>query len=386
MLPEHLYIHVPFCARRCIYCDFAVEATRTPPTGEWVWAVSREMRLLAEEQDWGAPLPLDTIYLGGGTPSVLAPGDLAALAEELRDMVVWDPATVEWTCEANPESFTPRLARAWREIGVNRISLGAQTFHEPSLRWMGRLHGPEGPSRAMKIARDAGFARVSIDLIFGLPARLGRSWEADLDRALALEPDHISLYGLTAEEGAPLGRRVAEGRERMPVEGRYAREYLRAHERLTAAGFEHYEVSNFARPGEASRHNRAYWTNRSYVGLGPGAHGYLPPLRRWNTRDWHAYRNRLQAGSLPVDGSERVGPEEAAVEEVWLTLRTAEGRAWTSSSSTENELGRRWIDLGWAVETEAGFRLSAEGWLRLDALAVEMARAAEQETVGARRG
>jgi len=376
-LPRSLYVHVPFCVRRCSYCDFAVHATREPPVEEWLGAVETELCLTAADRGWTEPLELDTLYVGGGTPSLLGTGAMAALAERLRRHATWDPAAVEWTCEANPESFTPELADDWRAAGVNRLSFGTQTFHEPTLRWMGRMHGPEGPVRAVLAARAAGFDNYSVDLIFGLPGRLERQWGADLERALELEPEHVSLYGLTAEEATPLGRWVREGRETLADEDRYADEYLLAHERLTAAGFEHYEVSNFGLPGRRSRHNFAYWQGVPYAALGPGAHSFHPPLRRWNLRDWHAYLEALRAGRLPVDGEETVGEEERALERVWLFLRTDRGFPLREASAAQRELADSWARQGWARTDRETLRLTAGGWLLLDRLAVDFAAAGE---------
>ena len=373
-LPRALYVHVPFCARRCFYCDFAVHAARNPPTRAWLDAIGAEIALLARREGWPMPLELDTLYIGGGTPSLLGTGAMAALREVLGGHVHLLPDG-EWTCEANPESFTPELARDWRAAGVSRISLGAQTFNAPALRWMGRLHGPEGPARAMLAARESGFENVSVDLIFALPARLGRDWGADLEHALALEPEHVSLYGLTAENGAPLGRRVAEGREIMAEDDEYADEYLLAHERLVAAGFEHYEVSNFARPGLRSRHNQVYWTGAPYIGLGPGAHAYSPPTRRWNPRDWDAYRRPLEQGVLPSGGEEFVDAEAAALERIWLGLRTSEGVPLGEGTAAHRTLGELWVRRGWAEITGGTLRLLPQGWLLLDSLAVEYAQA-----------
>jgi oxygen-independent coproporphyrinogen-3 oxidase len=385
MLPRSLYIHVPFCTRRCSYCDFAVQATAAAPVAEWLEALRREMRLLAADQGWGGPLGLDTLYLGGGTPSLLGCGAMEELAAGLREHASWDPAAVEWTCEANPESFTPELARDWRAAGVNRLSLGAQSFQEPVLRWMGRVHGAAGPGRAMAAARAAGFENVSVDLIFGVPSRLGRDWRADLEGALALEPEHVSLYGLTAEAATPLGRWVREGRETLADEDRYAEEYLLAHEVLTGAGFEHYEVSNFGKPGLRSRHNFVYWTGAPYASLGPGSHAFYPPVRRWNLRDWPAYRDALLNGRLPVDGEERVSDEDAALERVWLGLRTDLGFPLAEAGEVQRDLAVLWAERGWAEVGAGRIRLTAEGWLLLDRLAVDFAAAAEPvRAVGSR--
>lgn len=374
--PRALYIHVPFCVRRCSYCDFAVQATREAPTAVWLDAVVGEMRLVSQERGWTAPLALDTVYVGGGTPSLLDVGAMAELRHRLTPYAEWDDAA-EWTCEANPESFTAATAADWRAAGVNRISLGAQTFHEPALRWMGRMHGVEGPRRAMDAAREAGFGNVSVDLIFGLPRRLERDWGADLHHALTLEPEHVSLYGLTAEAAAPLGRWVLEGRETLADEDRYADEYLLAHTHLTAAGFRHYEVSNFGLPGRQSRHNGVYWTGAPYAALGPGAHAFYPPLRRWNVRSWDAYRDSVAAGRLPVDDEETVDEETRALERAWLGLRTDTGYSLADARDAELRLATLWRAHGWAHPDDSTLRLTAEGWLLLDRLAVDLAAAAE---------
>jgi len=239
------------------------------------------------------------------------------------------------------------------------------------------MHGAEGPVRAMLAARAAGFENVSVDLIFGLPERLERDWEADLERVLELEPEHVSLYGLTAEASTPLGRWVREGREALADEERYAREYLRAHERLTAAGYEHYEVSNFGLPGRRSRHNQVYWTGAPYAALGPGAHGYDPPLRRWNLRGWGAYREAVRAGRLPVDDQEIVSQEDAALERVWLRLRTDLGFPLEEASAAQRALASRWVERGWARPDSRAILLTPEGWLLLDRLAVDFSSAAD---------
>jgi oxygen-independent coproporphyrinogen-3 oxidase len=332
-----------------------------------------ELELRVREQAWTEPLRLETIYLGGGTPSLLGAGAVAGLAKAVARFATWDACRIEWTAEANPESFTAEVAADWCEHGVNRVSFGAQTFHEPTLRWMGRLHGPDGPGRAMALARAAGIENISVDLIFGLPSRLGRDWSADLDRVLELEPAHVSLYGLTAEPATPLGRRVAEGKEALADEDRYTAEFLEAAERLAAAGFRQYEVSNFARQGRESRHNQAYWEHRPYLGLGPGAHSFLPPHRFWNTRDWTEYRHRLETGMNPEVGREQLGPEELDLERIWLGLRVDMGMALAELGAAQLDTVRRWSDAGWANLANGRVRLTPAGWLLLDRLAVELA-------------
>lgn len=368
MIPAHVYVHVPFCVRRCSYCDFAVTALKDPPVQDWLACVEQELAAHAGEDDLPAG-ELRTLYVGGGTPSLLGSGAMGRLAAAVFGHI--GPASnLEFTAEANPESFTEALAEDWRRNGVNRISLGAQTFHPEVLRWMGRMHGPEGPGRAVAAARSAGFDNVSVDLIFGLPARLNRDWAADLDRALALEPEHISLYGLTAEAATPLGRWVASGREQLADEDRYREEYLHAAETLTRAGYVHYEVSNFARPGRESQHNRAYWQGVAYLGLGPGAHSFLPPRRSWNVRDWAEYRVRVLGGRSPVDGEEEVAPDAAGLERLWLGLRVAEGLG--GLTERQMEVARTWQNRGWAEVNGGGVRLTAEGWLLLDRLVLEL--------------
>lgn len=370
----HLYVHVPFCVRRCSYCDFAVSVSREPPVTAWLDAVERELRHTMASHGWER-LRLRTVYVGGGTPSLLGTGALGAFGEMLARYADLDD-DVEWTAEANPESLTSELAADWRAAGVNRVSLGVQTFHEPALRWMGRMHGADGPARAVAAARAGGLYNISLDLIFGLPERLGRDWAGDLDRALELDPTHVSLYGLTAEKSTPLGGWVASGREQLADEDRYAAEYLLAVDRLSGAGFEHYEVSNFARSGARSRHNAAYWSDAPYLGLGAGAHSYVDGVRWWNERDWASFHARVRAAGTARAGEERIGQAEQALERAWLGLRTDSGIALDSCSPRQQVLVDGWLGQGWAIVEGGRLRLTAAGWLLLDRLSVELDAAA----------
>ena len=365
-----VYVHAPFCARRCFYCDFAVKVA-SANCDEWLDALSAEVRGLEVEGTFLLDEKLETLYVGGGTPSLLG----SAAMEGLADVVgKWRLRHhhLEWTAEANPESFDQDVASAWRRAGVNRISLGIQSFHAPSLRWMGRLHGADGARSALRVARAAGFTNLSVDLIFGLPSRLEREWERDLERTLSLDPDHVSLYGLTAESATPLGRAVIEGRETLPVEERYEEEYLLAVDRLAEAGYEAYEVSNFARSGFASRHNSMYWSGDAYLGLGNGAHSYRHPVRRWNLRDWDDYRANAVGPGLPVDGAEELDVGKLRLERIWLGLRTLRGVFLGDLPASARDRARRWEERSLAVVKRDVVRLTPRGWLVMDRLTVEL--------------
>ena len=360
----HLYFHVPFCARRCSYCDFAIAVRRETPSREYVEAVLCEWASWLGHEAWADAPGVRTIYFGGGTPSRLAPGGIAAILDRIRADRMVD-AGAEVTLEANPDDVTPAAAETWRAAGVTRLSLGAQSFSAAALEWMHRTHGPETISRAVGVARAAGLAEVSLDLIFALPGDVRRSWEEDLDRALALAPDHVSLYGLTTEPRTPLARWTAGGRVFPADDARYAAEYLLAHERLEAAGLEHYEVSNAARPGRRARHNSAYWRRASYIGLGPSAHSGFGNRRRWNLREWAAYERAVHAGEGWVAGEEVLDPGAVRLEEAYLGLRTLEG---LPRSAVPEPCASEWVSQGWARVERDRLLLTVEGWLRLDAL------------------
>ena len=361
----HLYIHVPFCARRCSYCDFAIAVRRDVPSRRFVSAVLKEWRQWQGHRAWEESKDVGTVYFGGGTPSRLDPGGIADLLAGIgRERQV--AAGAEVTLEANPDDVTPAAVAAWGAAGVNRISLGVQSFDPSVLRWMHRTHTADQVAPAVETIRAAGIEDVSLDLIFGLPASLGRDWERDLAQAFALAPEHLSLYGLTVEEHTPLGRWADRGEVTPVDEERYAEEFLAAGRALAVHGFEHYEVSNAARPGRRARHNSAYWRRAPFIGLGPSAHSGLGRTRRWNLRDWTAYERASLAGRSVVGGAEELSDEAVELEEVYLGLRTSDGLAL---DRLPPETAAGWLDAGWAQTTPGRIRLTAEGWLRLDALA-----------------
>jgi oxygen-independent coproporphyrinogen-3 oxidase len=365
----HLYFHVPFCARRCSYCDFAIAVRRHVPSDIYVRAVLREWEQCQSHESWDGSEVVDTVYFGGGTPSRLDPAGISAIMRRIAADRRISPSA-EVTLETNPDDVTPDRADAWTAAGVNRVSLGAQSFDPTVLAWMHRTHTAGQTLEAVEVLRSAGIGELSLDLIFGLPASLGRSWRADLDLALALQPEHLSLYGLTVEEHTPLARWAARG-EVVPVdEDRYAAEFLEADAVLGAAGYEHYEVSNYARPGRRARHNGAYWRRAAFIGLGPSAHSGWGRHRRWNLREWTAYERAVAAGDSPVAGSERLDDEALDLEELYLGLRTRDGVA---AERVPPGSVAAWLSAGWASASLGRIRLSAEGWLRLDALAAMVA-------------
>jgi oxygen-independent coproporphyrinogen III oxidase len=365
MMPNamhHLYVHVPFCARRCSYCDFSIAVRNSVPVASYVEAIDLEMDR-HDTHDWD----LETIYLGGGTPSRLGVG-VVALLETIREHASAS-AVVETTVEANPDDVTPENAAAWAGAGVNRVSLGAQSFDPAVLEWMHRTHSVPQVAVAFETLRAAGITNISLDLIFALPESLGRDWSADLDRALEREPEHVSLYGLTVEPHTPLGRWRARGQVVEAPEERYETEFLMAHERLGAAGFEHYEVSNFGRPGRRSIHNSSYWTGEPYAALGPSAHSFDGNVRSWNVAAYADWERRLRSGESVVAERESLTGENRLSERVYLGLRTTDG---LDATDAELALARPWVAAGWAEITNRTIVLTATGLLRLDALAVSL--------------
>ncbi len=371
--PRGVYVHVPFCAKRCHYCDFSVARAHQLPIKAYLRALAVDLEQWFAADDERLRLPIDTLFIGGGTPSLLGEQGMSALLALLRTRFKWDPETVELTAEANPNSFSPGLATAWRGLGINRLSLGVQSFQAEALEWLGRLHGPKEAERAILTARDAGFERLNVDLIFGLPTSVRRDWLKDLGRAVDLGATHISAYGLTAEPRTPLGRWVDLGRIRMPGDERYAEEYLLASGTLIAAGFEHYEVSNFARPGQESEHNWLYWDGSEYLGIGPSAHSYLSGERVWNVFGWNRYRQAAARGKSLREGRERLDADQLRLERIWLNLRTNRGLgSEDAGGAAADERLDAWRDAGWLDDGER-LQLTPAGWMRLDAIAAEVA-------------
>ncbi|MBI1914181.1 MAG: radical SAM family heme chaperone HemW [Planctomycetes bacterium] len=317
MWPRAAYVHVPFCAHRCSYCDFAIAVGQDHLIELYLDALSAELATL------GTPEPVQTIFLGGGTPTYLSAAQLARLLGDVTRWLSAEPGH-EFTVEANPGTLDADKVVVLASHGVTRVSLGAQSFHPHLLRALERDHAPQDVSRAVEIVRKR-IGQISLDLIFGVPEQTEGEWQDDLERALGLGPDHVSTYGLTYEKGTPLWKRRGRGEVVALGEEQELALYARGIDTLEAAGFEHYEISNFALPGRRSRHNQVYWANEAYFGFGMGAARYLNGRRELNTRSLKGYLQRALAGESTTFQSEELSPEERARETMALQLRRKEG-------------------------------------------------------------
>lgn len=315
-----LYIHIPFCHARCGYCDFVTFTGQESRIKAYVEQLSGEFSLQAR-QPWGGR-PLSTIFFGGGTPSVLEPIQVRKILEAAgSEWKIRDDAEI--TLEANPESITEDKARGWREAGINRLSIGLQSFDDAILKAMDRLHTAEEFRDAYRAARAVGFDNVSVDLIYGFPEQSMESWQSTLEEAAALEPEHLSLYALTVEEHTPLYVRGAwVNNDQQADMYEVSRRILRDH------GYEQYEISNFARPERACRHNLLYWRQDDYIGAGVGAVGCVGGLRWQNAKSLNGYARFLFQGELPWVSSEPLDPATRKFERLMLGLRLREGLAW----------------------------------------------------------
>jgi len=315
-----LYIHVPFCTSVCPYCDFAVTIAGEERRRAFLDALEIEIRGAVRHG-----LRFDTVYLGGGTPSSLAPIQLGRILRAVDSELELAPAAVRHL-EINPEDVSPETVTAWRGLGVGFASLGVQSFDDEALAFLGRRHSAEGARRAIRDLLEAGFETVSIDLIFGLPGQSAETWRCQLETALELGAHHLSCYQLTVHQKTVFGGRRHRG-ELVELDERMQAElYLLTHEILGSAGWRGYEVSNFASaPENRSRHNQKYWNHTPYLGLGPSAHSFVDGTRWWKIRKLRLWTSALASGRSAVEGTEVLTAEQLFLEEVMLGLRTADG-------------------------------------------------------------
>ena len=329
-----LYIHIPFCASRCIYCGF-YSTTHLDLRQRYVDAVCREMELRTISDGFDDELPsISTVYIGGGTPSQLTATQLKQLFLYINK--VYGNQAEEVTIEANPDDITPGFAATLSRLGINRVSMGAQTFDDARLRFLHRRHTAAQVPVAVQRLRDAGIHNISIDLMYGFPNETLADWQHDIDAVLALNVEHLSAYCLMIEEGTPLAKMMRSGdcpscEERSGLQGdcplneELEREmYELLIDRLTGAGYEHYEISNFAKPGYRSRHNSSYWHDVPYIGLGAAAHSYDGTCRSWNTADIHEYISAINEGNIPCE-REVLDPDTHYNDRITTALRTSDG-------------------------------------------------------------
>jgi len=370
--PRSAYIHIPFCTHRCGYCNFSVVAGRHD-------LVEPLLDALAVELSWlGSPREVDTLYFGGGTPTFLTPDQLQRLA---RTVLNWHPLApgYEWTIEANPADLDPRRIDTLAQLGVNRLSLGGQSFHDQKLQQLERDPRAAQIGQAARRARQAGM-QVSLDLIFAVPGETLKQWESDLAQAITLQPQHISTYGLTFERGAAFWGRLRRGEMFETPEQLQREMYLLAIDRLKAAGFEHYEISNFAHPGFRSRHNEAYWLADGYYAVGPGAARYVDGWRETNHRSTTTYLKRIRRGDSPVAQREKLDTRQRAHERLIFGLRRMEGvqrQAFAAQSGMELDAVAgstiaRMVELGMLADDGDRVRLTREGLLVSDAIWPEL--------------
>ena len=341
-----IYVQVPFCQTKCTYCNFHTGVVAKERFAPYVEAVCTEIRghnelLRAAGVNWGSgewrvtsggnktnAYLTDTVYFGGGTPSLLEPGQLHRILNTIRGTL--GPEFEEVTLEADPETVESEKAAAWASAGINRASFGVQSFSDKELAAAGRMHRRADVYRAVPILRDAGIRNISFDLIAGLPYQTKQSWKQSLDELIGLGPEHISVYLLEVDEGSRLGKELLAGGTRysagkVPDEDEMARFYEMAQEKLGAAGYHHYEISNWAKPGFESKHNLKYWRRAPYLGFGAGAHSFSGSQRWANAHDAAAYVSAIEGGKLPVEQLESVTAEQALEEELFLGLRQLNG-------------------------------------------------------------
>jgi oxygen-independent coproporphyrinogen III oxidase len=368
-----IYLHIPFCKQACTYCNFHF-STSLRYKDELVKALATEA---AREKEFLAGEALDTIYFGGGTPSILEIADLELLLTTIRKDYSITPG-VEITLEANADDISTEKLRAWRDLGINRLSIGVQSFFEEELRWMNRAHNAEQAINNLELARKE-FDNITIDLIYGSPLLTDEMWKQNVETAIEMDIPHLSCYALTVEEKTPLHKLINTSKVADVDDEKQARQFLLLMEWLREKGYEHYEVSNFAKPGFRSRHNSSYWKGQKYLGLGPSAHSYNGSERRWNLANNNVYLKSINEGTSQRE-LELLTPAQKLNEFVMISLRTMEG---IDLDQLQEQFG---VDERRRIETEVEkyvkhqlvqydhpfVRLTDEGMLRADGIASEL--------------
>ena len=369
-----IYLHIPFCKQACTYCNFHF-TTSLRYKDDLVQALRKE---IIAEKDYLGGEEVATIYFGGGTPSLLPIDDCRLLIEEIRrNYPVL--AHAEITLEANPDDVTKEKAAAWKEIGINRLSIGIQSFFEEELRWMNRAHNAEQARACIENSYAAGIDNLSIDLIYGSPLLTDEMWEQNVQTAISYGIKHLSCYALTVEEKTPLHKNISHQKSLDVDNEKQARQFLQLMNWLRIAGYEHYEVSNFAKPGFRSRHNSSYWEGVSYLGLGPSAHSFNGKERRWNVANNNVYIKSINEG-LPAREVEVLTTAQQLNETIMISLRTKEGIDLNRIESTWGANEKRRLEKNLDKYTQTGLieikndhaQLTDEGMLRADGIAADL--------------
>ena len=323
-----IYVHIPFCVKKCPYCDFNSVATADIPDDAYINALNRELSFHIKERPVLSKKTLETIYIGGGTPSLISPHNIKRLLSNIKQVFVEsNPEGI--TIEINPGTITKNSLAAFRDAGINRLSIGIQSFNDKTLKSLGRIHSADNSLKCYEYARTTGFDNIGIDLIFGAPGQSVEEWEGDLKTAVALRPEHISAYNLTVEKDTLFFELQKNGRLALPSEEEQVLMYELAIDSLKEAGYNHYEISNFSLTGFESQHNMRYWSCMDYIGLGAGAHSYLSSpdwgVRWWNESDHDAYMQQINETGQAIAGKERLTKKETLEEGIFLGLRRTSG-------------------------------------------------------------
>ncbi|HEU5374451.1 MAG TPA: radical SAM family heme chaperone HemW [Ktedonobacteraceae bacterium] len=361
-----LYFHIPFCHTRCHYCDFNTYAGILPLREPYVRALLTEIDLAGRKATLpdGSPRRARTIFFGGGTPSLLTVQQVSRILQASQRAFAVDK-DAEISLEANPGTLSLKQLQGLRAAGVNRLSLGAQSFDANLLKTLGRIHSPEEITQAVSFARQAGFKSINLDFMFGLPDQTMHHWQETLDRALELHPEHLSLYSLIIEEDTPFHTWAAEGTITPGDEDLCADMYEYADERLRAAGYENYEISNWSLPGQQCQHNMTYWWNLPYIGMGAGAHSFFANQRFSDVRDPQEYIRLLKARQWPLAENREISRTEAMTETAFLGLRTAMGLHLPTFEERFGESFASFVGERLHTVEEAGLLKCEQGWLRL---------------------
>ena len=363
-----IYIHIPFCRQACNYCNFHF-ATSLTKKDRLLSAIQKEIILTAAKE----PQVIETIYFGGGTPSLLPATDIVSVLDTIHNQYRVD-SEAEITLEANPDDIVVDKLKAWQQAGINRLSMGIQSFFEEDLQWMNRAHNAQQAAAGLELALKY-FSNITIDLIYGTPGLTDEKWHENVQKAIAYGVPHLSCYALTIEPQTPLDKQIRQHKKADIDPEVQSRQFLLLMEWLRSAGYEHYEISNFARPGNRSRHNSSYWQGKPYLGIGPSAHSYNGSERRWNPANNQQYIDALNQNRLPFE-METLTPVQQLNETIMISLRTMEGLDLSRFSAREreaiNHTSEKYLEREWLLLQGERLVLTDAGKLYADGIAADL--------------